>query len=388
MVIEKADQYLAACVRAVLADQEAPPWPAGFATAEQGETVSLRASFHGIAVLLGQKPATLESWPAPVAEDVRSEMRLTGLWEELHRIQVANVINKLAQSGIASMLLKGTALAYLFYADPAARRRGDSDMLNRPDDLARTRTILEKAGYQRREDPHGLFFQETWLIDCGAQMEHSIDLHWEPNDRPVLQKTLRAGHFWQKPVPVPRLSPHAAAPDPVMMMVHGAFNQAWHLARGYNVDSERVTGGRRLIWAVDYLNLTQRFSDSQWEELAAFCEKHDAAAIVYAAFEGARQDVGLVVPAAIMDRLSRASVGSVTHAYITKPGVVRDFMRDFCAAESSAMRMRLLHGFVFAPRSHLIEKYPRMSHWPTALLQLRRYSSVFGRWRKPPETGE
>lgn len=386
MVIEQADQYLAACVRAVLADHEAPPWPASFATAEYGEAVALRASFHGIAVLLGQTPATLASWPAPVAEEVRSEMRLAGLWEELHRIHIARVIGQLADSGVATMLLKGTALAYLFYADPSARRRGDTDLLIRPDDLNSTRAVLEHAGCYRREDPHGLFFQETWLIDCGAQMEHSIDLHWEPNDRPVLQKTLTADRFWQRPVPVPRLSPNATAPDPVMMMVHGAFNQAWHLARGYNVDSERVTGGRRLIWAVDYLNLTKGFSDSHWQELADFCETHDAAAVVHAALDGARQDIGLTVPAAIMDRLSRAAAGSISHAYITKPGVVRDFLRDFRAAESLPVRLRLLHGFVLAPRSHLILKYPQATHWPTALLQLRRYSSAFGRWRKPPET--
>lgn len=386
MIIEQTDQFLAACVRAVLANQKAPPWPAAFATAEQGEAVALRASFHGIAVLLGQTPATLESWPAPVADMVRSEMRMAGLWEELHRAVIARLIDQLAQNGIATLVLKGTANAYLYYPDPAARRRGDTDLLVRPADLARTRSVLAQAGCYRREDPHGLFFQETWLADSGAHLEHPIDLHWEPNDRPVLQKTLRADLFWQKPVPVPRLSAHAAAPDPLMMMVQGAFNQAWHLARGYNVDSDRVIGGRRLIWAVDYLHLTRGFSDSQWQELAAFCENHDAAAIVHAALEGAQQDIGLAVPAAIMDRLSRAAAGSITHAYIARPGVVRDFLRDFFAAESVTVRLRLLHGFIFAPRSHLVLKYPEASHWPTALLQLRRYSGVFGRWRKPPQS--
>jgi hypothetical protein len=387
MNIEQADQYLAACVRAVLSNQTAPPWPEAFAAAEQGEAVALRASFHGIAVLLGQSPSTLESWPAPAADTVLSEMRLAGLWEELHRTLITGVMRQLAQNGIAAILLKGTALAYLFYADPAARRRGDTDLLVRPADLERTRAVLAQAGCYRREDPHGLFFQETWLIDYGAHLEHSIDLHWEPSDRPVLQKTLRAGAFWRQPVPIPRLSPNAVAPDPVMMVVHGAFNQAWHLARGYLLDSDRVVGGRRLIWAVDYFNLTRAFSATQWEELAGFCEMHDAAAVVHAALDGARQDIELAVPAAIMGRLSRAAKGSITHAYIHKPGVVREFLSDMRAAEGLAMRLRLLQSFLFAPRSHLVLKYPEASHWPTALLQLRRYSAALGRRRRPWETG-
>jgi hypothetical protein len=93
-------------------------------------------------------------------------------------------------------------------------------------------------------------------------MLHSIDLHWEPSDRPLLRKILRADRFWQGRVPVTQLSPHAAAPDALMMLVHGAINQSWHLARGYSVKDERVTGGRRLIWAVDYLRLTAGFDDS------------------------------------------------------------------------------------------------------------------------------
>ena len=382
MSIEQADRFLADCVRAVLDDRQAPAWPAAFCTQPHHEIIEERARFHGIAVLLGHAPDALSGWPAPVADTVRGEMRLAALWEALHRKMIAGIMEQLAEKGVSTIVMKGTALAYLYYDEPAMRRRGDTDLLIRPDDLTAARTVLEQAGCYRREDPHGLYFQETWLVDCGAGMVHSIDLHWQPSDRPVLQKILAAKRFWDGRRPVERLSLHAGAPDALTMLVHGAVNQAWHVARGYSVEETRITGGRRLIWAVDYLRLTAGFDEGRWQELAAFCETHDAAAIVHQALSGAHQDIGLAVPSRVMERLARAASASPAGAYIADPGVVRDFWRDLGAADSLAVRLRLIRSLAFAPRSHLVEKYPRCAHWPTALLQLRRYSEPLMPGRK------
>lgn len=386
MVIEQADRFLADCVRAALTDQRPQAWPAAIASPEDCDLLALRARFHGIAVLLGHAPAVLANWPAGVVDALRREMRLAALWEELHRNKIASIISSLAAGGIETILLKGTALAYLYYEDPSARRRGDTDLLIRPHDLSRARSILAEAGCFRREDPHGLHCQETWLLDCGAGMEHSIDLHWEPSDRPVLQKILDAGRIWQGRVPITRLSPHASAPDPLMMLVHGAINQAWHLFRGYSVEDDRITGGRRLIWAVDYRKLTAVFDDRQWQSLAAFCEQHDAAAIVHAALEGAQQDIGLDVPDAVMARLRAAAPGSAAHAYISEPGVLRDFWRDLFTARGIRSRLELIRAMAFAPRAHLLRKYPHCAHWPTGLLQLRRYGEALVRLHKSERT--
>jgi hypothetical protein len=373
MSIDEADRFLAESLRAVLDARQAPSWPDGLSSRFQHAIVEQRIPFHGIAVLLGNAPGALSGWPEHLADAVRSEMRLAAVWEELHRQMIAGIIERLAAKGIPTMVMKGTALAYLYYEDPAARRRGDTDLLIRPADLAGAREALEQAGCYRREDPHGLYFQETWLADCGAGMIHSIDLHWQPIDRPVLQTILAPERFWQGRRPLERLSPHAGAPDALTMLVHGALNQAWHVARGYSVEDSRVTGGRRLIWAVDYLRLTRGFTERCWQELAEFCERNDAAAIMLQALAGAQADIGLAVPPAVLERLQRAATRSAVHAYIAKPGVVRDFLRDLKAARSLAVRLRLIAGLAFAPRRHLVEKYPDCAHWPTALLQLRRY---------------
>lgn len=380
LLITEADGFLAQCAQATLGRRLPPTWPEDWIDEDMLAVVAARVGFHGIAVLLGETPDILSGWPETVASAVREEMHLAALWEEVHWQRVVGVIDRLAEAGIETMVLKGTAVAYLYYPDPAARRRGDTDLLVRPDDLARVRELLSQAGCYRREDPHGLNFQESWLIDCGADMVHTIDLHWEPADRPMLQMLLRADRLWDERVPVPRFSPHAAAPDPVMLLLHAAINQAWHEARGFNVDGDKVVGGKRLIWAIDYEWITGQFTADQWQDLAAFCERHDAASIVRSALLGARDELGTRIPADVLARLSRAAIGSPTHNYIRRPGVIADFARDFLVAESLAVRWHLIHGLTVAPRSHLVGKYPHLSGWPTFLLQLRRYGDRLMRW--------
>jgi hypothetical protein len=382
-LIDQVDRYLARCLRAALDQQHLPAWPADWSDAATHDLTALRVQFHGIAVVLGAARDGIAGWPHTVADCVHEEMRLAAIWEETHRRRVVALIAALAAEDIAAMVMKGTALAYMLYPDPAMRRRGDTDLLITPTDLDRTRKVLRREGFYRREDPLGLNYQESWLVDCGAGMVHMVDLHWQPTDRPVLQRLLKAERFWTARVPVPRLSPHVTAPDPITLLVHVAINQAWHEAHGFNVDGAKIVGGKRLIWAMDYLLITAGYSDEDWQALADFCVAHDAAAIVKAALDGARDSLGLEVPVAAQTQLDRAAVGSETLAYIRQPGIVREFKRDLAAARSPLVKLRLLLNLGLPPRTHLVQKYPHRAHWPTGLLHLNRWSEAIMRWRSP-----
>jgi hypothetical protein len=249
---QAADKFLASCVQATLADAPLPPWPFGstqqssLPEADLADALISRAEFHGIALLLTYRGTQGNDWPSPVMAQLTQLARLSGLWEELHRPRITGLIEVLADRGVASIVLKGSALAYLHYPDPALRRRGDTDLLIRPEDLDTTRAALREAGWISPPPSRGLYFQESWDIDCGLGMLHTLDLHWHPTDRPVIQKVLRPEDYWASTRLLPRLSPRAAAPDPVIMLVHGAINQFWHETRGILVEGERVVGGRRL----------------------------------------------------------------------------------------------------------------------------------------------
>jgi hypothetical protein len=379
--IDTADRFLAACLRRALAADSLPAWPQGWGERHE-HIVGARAEFHGIALVLARQLGSAEGWPAAVCERMQAEARLAGLGEVMHRAGILRLLAALADAGIAALVMKGTALAYLYHDDPAMRRRGDTDLLIRPADLARTRAILTATGCARREDPHGLFFQETWEMDCGAGLVHSLDLHWEPADRPVLQEVLRAEEYWDRSIPVPRLGPHARAPEPVLMLVHGAINQAWHAARGFFVDGERIKGGRRLIWSVDYARLGAAFNDAQWAQLVAFSRDRQVSPLVHAALAGAQQDIGWQLPEGVLAALASDPRPSPAARYIAAPDRLGDMWADLSGAETLALKARIAGSMIFAPRAHLEEKYPEHTHWPTFALQLRRYAGALAWLRR------
>ena len=373
---ERVDAYLAACVRAALANKPCPTFPFETSHHEIAKLVMERARFHGICALLAQAPDALTGWPERPAAAVREEMRLAALWEELHRARIVEVIEQLADAGVETMVMKGTALAYLHYPDPSVRRRGDTDLLIQAKDLAMARKVLIETGCFAREDPLGLYFQETWLFDSGAGMQHAIDLHWEPVDHTVLQRVLGSDLYWKHRIPVPRLSTHASAPDSLVMLVHGALNQAWHAHRGLFVEDERVFGARRLLWSVDYLRITQKFGPDDWTRLADYCAENDAAAVVHAALEGAHRDLELDVPRDVLSRLALDAKGSPSLRHIRNRSAIVDFIRNLRASRQPLVQWKMLTSMAFPSRIHLDQKYPQLAHWPSALLHLRRYFEV------------
>ncbi len=383
---ETADRYLAECVRAALAETPCPPWP--FAAPDTVITAVLpeRASFHGIAALLCQAPQPLAGWPDAAAAPLREEMRLAALWEELHRSRIVDIIAQLAKAGVETLVMKGTALAYLHYPEPSARRRGDTDLLIHARDLAVTRKVLADAGCVARQHPLGLYFQESWLFDGGLGMQHVIDLHWEPVDHSVLQRVVNSGRYWENRVPLPRLSPHTSAPEGLVMLVHGALNQAWHAQRGFLVEGERLFGERRLIWSVDYARIIRDFGPADWDRLLTYCAERDAAAVVHAALDGAQRDLGIALPDGVLSRLAADGVGSRTVSYLANQSVIVDFMLNVQAAPTMAGRWRMLTSMAFPSRAHLQSKYPQFANWPVILLHMRRHFEALvriarGEWR-------
>ena len=379
---DTADRFLSSTVSQYLKGEPPGQVPTELTSAEGVAALTQRLEFHGISVFLGQQADKLSGWPDWLTKVILQETRLAALWEETHRRVIARLIEKLAHGGIESLVMKGTALAYLHYDDPAIRRRGDTDLLIRPEDLGETRRMLEAEGFYQREDPHGLYFQETWLRDFGADITHAIDLHWAPADRPMIQRLLQEQEYWANPVAIPALGEQAQGPDSTMMIVHGAVNQAWHVSRGFFVDDQRIKGGRRLIWSIDYLYLTKGLSDQAWERLVKFCETHDAASIVFAALDGARQDIPITIPQSVLERLEVSAKDSPTHSYIATPNTISDFLTDFRAADTTNLKLKLLFWSAFAPRHHLLDKYPDLDCWPTFALLARWYFDLLTKRRR------
>ena len=219
------DSFLAGCVRACLAGAPLPPWPAAWATG-RSEGLAARVKFHGIALLLAQHRPGLADWPAAAAEAVKGEARLQALWEASHQTAIAPLVEALHAAGIKSAAIKGTALAYGYHADPAVRRRGDTDLLliGAPRPLART--VLERCGFVPAGDRGPT--QEPWEITGADGFTHEVDVHWRINGSLVLSKALEKLASEERIVPLPRLSPSALALGRIDNLILTCVNRYSH----------------------------------------------------------------------------------------------------------------------------------------------------------------
>lgn len=370
------DEFLAGALRSVRAGGAAG-WR--LSSEASWEQVWARIEYHGIAFLLNSHAEHLSDWPIALKERMTEEARLIALWETTHHQALLSVIDALDAAGVEAVLMKGTALAYSLHHEPATRRRGDTDLLVRPRDRIKTREILKSLGWYRKDDPHGLYYQEGWLWDAAGFFVHAIDLHWEPSDRPVLQGILPLEAFFADRRPIPRLHKAARRPEPVIMIIHATINQKWHAIHGYHSESGRLASPRRLIWSVDLDLLCQSMQSDDWARLEAHCSAHGVGPLVAEALEGMQDDLCNESPQSILTALRAKPLDNDLSGYFAKPDSLNQFWIDLRKADSFEKKSKLLKTRALPPREHLLEKYPAAANWPTILLQARMLIETAGR---------
>ncbi|MEE4207885.1 MAG: nucleotidyltransferase family protein, partial [Parvularcula sp.] len=287
------DRYLEGVLRAILKGEEVPPWSR---VAEDWITVWSRIDYHGIAFVLHHSKDQLTDWPELLLARMEEECRLLALWEATHRLCVAKAIEALATAQIPSVIMKGTALAYLVHDEPAARRRGDSDLLIKPEALARARTILSDLGWRRQENTTGIYNQETWHHDAAEYFEHAIDLHWSPLDRPGLQRLLPIDEIFYESKALPAFNEHAFRPSLPAMVIHATVNQCMHAQYGYFAESGRVRSSQRLIWSLDFALMGACMEEAGWARLVDDCCRKGIGPLVGHALDQARLTTAAALP--------------------------------------------------------------------------------------------
>lgn len=366
------DEFLGASLSR-LRTGAATAWPQEheWAGKDACDAVWSRLDFHGVALLFHGQDDALSNWPEPLVARIGEEARLMALWEATHRAALAQLIDHLDRARIKSILMKGTAIAYSLYTDPAARRRGDSDLLIQPRDIAAARDILEGAGWYRNADPHGLTHQEGWRFDSAGAFVHALDLHWEPSDRAALQRVLKREDIFATCRPLPRLDKAAYCASTQLTIVHEAINQKWHEVRGYWSGDEKIIGARRLIWSVDFDLLARSLTPADWRELIEFCSDRGIGPLVAAALSKAAKDLGTDLPAVFIEELAGQREDPAIAAYCNASDDFEEFWLNLRHAPGWRERVALLSDRGFPPAGHLRAKYPKQAGWPAAFLQAR-----------------
>lgn len=367
------DTYLAACVRACHEGSAMPIWPDGL-SADHAEEIGRRIRFHGIALLLAQHSPGFPGWPAAVTEAVKDEARMQALWEASHRRAVLRLIEGLAAAGITAAIMKGTALAYGFHADPAIRRRGDTDLYLPGADRRAALAVLRRCGFE----PYGdrALTQEPWALATPDGFFHEVDIHWRINSSATVSRSLDRLQCETRMVPLPRFAPGAIALGPLDNLILTCVNRYAHQCFGYHVEDTRPADGDRLIWAVDIKLLTADFTTAAWERLAALAAISGTSSVVHSALAFAQARLGLELPDGYLEKLAAAKADMTVSRYLGEPSAARRLRMEMAAARSTGELALMLRLWLLPGRKIMAARFPDARGWPMWALHLRRITGV------------
>ena len=344
---------------------------------EDDQALLGRIAYHGVAGLLVSENR-LAHWPAALVDEVRELALAQTMWELRHAATLRPLLKQFADAGIATLLLKGTALAYDLYPNPSERARCDSDLLIREQDLSLARRLLSEAGFCPPSEggflPPSLRSQESWNLLAADGSGHCIDLHWRPLNSPALDQLFAVDEWFERARPLPRLSEVALAADRPRMLLHACLHRSLHDCAPYQVGIETHFGGNRLIWLWDMVLLGRAMSESEWRRFCGIAGDKGVGDACRAGLDAASHRFGPMAPAWVADELA----GAGTSPYFSS-GQLRRAWLDWLAMPGVTRRLRYLRARALPDGAFMRAKYPRLSGKPLPLLYGRRLLDLLRR---------
>ena len=169
-------------VRSVLQD-ESPLAPA--ASLDEWSSLLNFLQAHWIIPFLYRKVGSLPQEcrpPEPIADEMRQAFLFSRVRSLHMERQLREIIEGFQEEGVRVLVLRGPALAFSLYPDPAMRPSCDLDLLVLPEQVVQARGILESLGYKclakRFEVARDFFREECFVHQKNPGNKFPVDLHW------------------------------------------------------------------------------------------------------------------------------------------------------------------------------------------------------------------
>ncbi|MDE3154724.1 MAG: nucleotidyltransferase family protein [Acidobacteriota bacterium] len=336
------------------------------------------AERHRLAPLLGHRlreAGTLEAWTGGPGERLAVAGRDAVMLEEVRRRELDAVVRALATGGVASVLFKGSALAYTVYPSPGLRPRLDTDLLIDEAELPRLRRILETQGYRAAVETSGALVTAQCHYDrvdrSGAR--HALDVHWRPFNPPRFAGVLSTQEVRAAAQPVPGLSPHARVPSTVHALLLACVHRAAHHAEAHD-----------LLWLYDLHLLASGLDASGWDALLELAARRQVLAVCLRGLQAARACFGTRLPPAATS--SGAALDALVQREGTAPYLRGDqplaaqLWRDLRALDGWCARGRLVREHLLPPAGYLQARYGTRSRLALPFLYVWRACCGAPRW--------
>lgn len=340
------------------------------------ETFLGRSAYHGVQALLHERLHDAPRWPDNIQAALRKQAIAQAVWELRHQQVIADALAALADAGVQPVLLKGTALAYLHYLGPAQRTRCDTDLIVPLAARRLAMEVLQALGFVRVLELGELMsYQACMTREVSSGGQHTIDLHWKINNSELLSRLFRYEELLAAARPVPALSPHALAVDPVRALLIASM----HLAvdrQGYQYR------GDRLIWLYDIHLLALGLGPGQWSELVGLAAAKGLPAVCLDVIEQAKARFATPVAPEVLADLAAPGTDEPPAEYLSAHHLRRRWI-DFWTLDDAPARLAYLRQLAFPPAAYMRERFPECRLPWLPWLYLRR--AIGGLRRRVPD---
>lgn len=339
------------------------------------ETLPGAAVYHGMTAKVVGSPQAMDALPPGVREALRSQAVKETMWDLRHRAILKGILSDLADAEVKTVLLKGTALAYTFYENPADRPRGDTDLLVAEDQLPQLRNVLERHGFRRTVEASAEKTpQEEWFLESETFGVHYLDVHWRLLSSWALSSLFDTDLILATAVKVPKLGKGAWRPSTEILLLHACVHRAQHYSAAYFVGDQMSFAADRLIWFVDMDLLSRCMSADQWERFSSAALQNGTARIARDALLQSHESLGTSIPDVVLNKLDFTGPHTRAETYLLHGSFPRRLWSNLWSLPKGASRIALLRDIFFPAERVMRQSFPQFAHRSLAWLHLYRYA--------------
>ena len=314
------------------------------------------ARSHGVHLLLAERMLAAHGRDPAIAGPPALQQRLFAALrnqlalEEISRAELSSVIDAVQQAGAATLLFKGTALAYTHYPHPYVRPRADTDMIVEPGRAALVGAVLERMGYTRAPLITGdmVMYQACYSRTDARRVPHTIDLHWRVSNPQIFAQTFDSDELAASAAAVPALGPAARAVGVIHALAIACIHRVAHHA-----DEDR------LIWIYDIHLLAEHFTPGDQEEFVSLAAAKQLVAVCADGLALAHQMFGGASTASLLARLapSKAPIERSAVYLVRRRRKVDVLVSDLKALPGWKERCKLVREHLLPPARYMRETY-------------------------------
>jgi len=358
-------------------------WPA--ANGAGAEQFLFESRYHGVTALLYQRinfAAEKNICPAPLREELKFATASAAAQELIRRGALEELLAGLAERDVVPLLVKGTPLAYTLYPTPPLRSRSDTDLLIEKENFHAADEVFMRLGYERANAVTGelVSSQLSYCKQDDYGVSHNFDLHWRISNAYVFGETFVFDELWASSNAIPALGAHARGLGAEHALLLACMHRLTHRQAPYYVDGVAHYDSDRLIWLYDIHLLARAMTASQWERVIEVATEKGLQEICLDGLQAAANSLGTVVPAPIMQSLSRRANRRVTPVANFAVAAWRWELTGLWVLPNWRARFKLLAEHLFPSRSYMLSKYRFTNHKLLPYYYFRR--AVEGIWKR------